>query len=106
LVPTLLSGGGAAALAQQVEAHFSCSQAREEDGERVTYADSGKIRIQGNRIDVFRWESALFRSTHGFDCSIDESDGLQTEVGDAPGTAIWRVALSDACGVASILSAA
>jgi hypothetical protein len=95
-LPALLSAGCGAAVAQQLDAHFSCSQARNEDGERVTYADTGEMRLSGNRIDVFRWESALFRSTHGFDCSIDETDGLQAEVRDEPEKLMWRVGLSDA----------
>jgi hypothetical protein len=104
LLPILLSAGGGAAVAQQLDARFSCSQARNENGERVTYADTGEMRLRGDRIDAFRWESALFRSTHGFDCSIDESDGLQAEVQagvqagmqNPPKQPMWRVALSDA----------
>jgi hypothetical protein len=96
LPPVLMSAGGGAAIAQQLDARFSCSQARNENGERVTYADTAEMRLRGNRIDTFRWESALFRSTHGFDCSIDESDGLQAEVRDEPKKLMWRVALSDA----------
>ncbi|MEN3366571.1 MAG: hypothetical protein V7606_3845 [Burkholderiales bacterium] len=95
LLPALLSVGSAA-MAQQLDARFSCSQARSENGEKVTYADNGEMRLKGNRIDTFRWESALFRSTHGFDCSIDESDGLKAEVRDDTDKDMWRVALSDA----------
>lgn len=80
--------------AQQLQTHFSCSATREESGQRALYADSGEIRIDGNRIDAFRWESALYRRTHGFDCSIDETDGLQAEVGAESGS--WRVVLADA----------
>ena len=82
--------------AQQLETKFSCSAARDDNGEAVTYADSGEIRIKGNHIDAFRWESSLFRSTHGFDCSIDESDGLLAEVRDGTSRVQWRVALADA----------
>jgi hypothetical protein len=99
LVPALLllcGGGSGGAIAQQLDARFSCSQARNEDGERVTYADHGEMHISGNRINVFRWESALFRTTHGFDCSIDETDGLQAEVKDESRKLMWRVGLSDA----------
>jgi hypothetical protein len=96
LLPALLSAGGGVAVAQQLNARFSCSEARNEHGEQVTYADNGEMRLSGNRIDAFRWESALFRSTHGFDCSIDEGDGLQAEVRDEPSKLMWRVALSDA----------
>lgn len=80
--------------AQQLQTHFSCSATREEDGLHALYADSGEIRIDGSRIEAFRWESALYRRTHGFDCSIDESDGLQVEV--RPETVSWRVVLVDA----------
>jgi hypothetical protein len=96
LLPALLAAGSGVAVAQQLDARFSCSQARNEYGERVTYADTAEMRLRGNRIDVFRWESALFRSTHGFDCSIDESDGLLAEVRDEPSKLMWRVGLSDA----------
>lgn len=96
LLCALLSPACAGVLAQQLDARFSCSTARTEDGETVTYADSGEMRIRGDRIDAFRWESALFRSTHGFDCSIDESDGLRAEVRNEPQRVQWRVALADA----------
>ncbi|HJV51529.1 MAG TPA: hypothetical protein VJ652_08725 [Noviherbaspirillum sp.] len=87
---------GMNAFAQQLDTHFSCSAARDEDGEKVTFADSAEMRLAGDRIEAFRWESSLFRSTHGFDCSIDESDGLQAEVHAEGGTVLWRVSLTDA----------
>ncbi|MGE5649415.1 MAG: hypothetical protein ACM34A_04385 [Bacillota bacterium] len=93
---TILLCSGMNALAQQLDTHFSCSVAREEDGEKVTYADNGEMRLSGEHIEAFRWESALYRSTHGFDCSIDMDDGLQAEVHDEGKTVLWRVALSDA----------
>ncbi len=93
---SFLLSSGMNAFAQQLDTHFSCSVAREEDGEKVTYADSGEMRVSGARIEAFRWESSLFRSTHGFDCSIDESDGLLAEVHDEGKTVLWRIALSDA----------
>lgn len=92
----LLSSASTVTIGQQLETKFSCSVARTEDGEQVTYADSGEIRLQGNRIDVFHWESSLFRSTHGFDCSIDESDGLQAEVRSDATPPQWRISLADA----------
>ncbi|RZI43877.1 hypothetical protein EGT07_00120 [Herbaspirillum sp. HC18] len=92
----LLFAGVAPAFGQQLEAHFSCSDARSEDGERVIYADNGEIRIKGNHIDAFHWESAEYRTTHGFDCSIDEGDGLLAEVRDETSKILWRVALKDA----------
>jgi hypothetical protein len=91
----LLASAGTA-IAQQLETKFSCSAARDENGEAVTYADSGEIRIKGDHINAFRWESSLFRSTHGFDCSIDEGDGLLAEVRDGTPRVQWRVALADA----------
>jgi hypothetical protein len=89
----LLVGG---AFAQQLDTRFSCSAVRNEDGERVIYADNGEMHINGNRIASFRWESALYRSTHGFDCSIDETDGLTAEARQEAGQAMWRVGLADA----------
>jgi hypothetical protein len=96
LLPTLLSAGAATAVAQQLDTHFSCSHTRDEDGEKVIYADNGEMRLKGSQIDGFRWESALYRSTHGFDCSIDEDDGLQAEVRDESSRVTWRVSLTDA----------
>lgn len=92
---TLLCMGGTA-LAQQLDTHFSCSAVRSEEGEAVTYADTGEFRLNGDRIDAFSWESSLFRSTHGFDCSIDTSDGLNAEVRTEQEKTTWRVALNDA----------
>jgi hypothetical protein len=92
LAAVLLGAGAASAVEQQLETRFSCSVARTEDGEQVTYADTGEFRIKGNHIDAFRWESSLFRSTHGFDCSIDEGDGLLAEVRDATPLVQWRIA--------------
>ena len=92
----MLLAGANVAVAQQLETKFSCSAARDDNGEAVTYADNGEIRIKGDHIDAFRWESSLFRSTHGFDCSIDETDGLLAEVRDQTSKVQWRVALSDA----------
>ncbi|RJF97507.1 hypothetical protein [Noviherbaspirillum saxi] len=92
----LLSLAAASALAQQLDARFSCSTTRKDAAETTTYADNGEFRLNGSRIEAFRWESSLFRSTHGFDCSIDESDGLQAEVRDDNTRASWRVALKDA----------
>jgi hypothetical protein len=66
------------------------------NGEPVTFADTGEIRLKGSHIDTFRWESSLFRSTHGFDCSIDEGDGLVAEVRDLAPAVQWRIALENA----------
>ncbi|GAB3541277.1 hypothetical protein GCM10027343_11420 [Noviherbaspirillum agri] len=91
----LIAASGIVA-AQELDTKFSCSVAREMDGERVIYADNGAFRLKGERIEAFQWESALYRSTHGFDCSIDQSDGLTAEVREEGAKAMWRVALKDA----------
>ncbi|HVL74988.1 MAG TPA: hypothetical protein VM406_03155 [Noviherbaspirillum sp.] len=80
------------AAAQQLDARFSCSDKQEVAGEQLTFADHGRIRLSGDRIEAFRWESALYRSTHGFDCNIDEEDGLKAEL---TGQAAWRIELRD-----------
>jgi len=41
----------------------------------------------------FYWESSIFRSTHGLECSIDQDDGVQAEL---TGDASWRFSLQDA----------
>lgn len=82
----------APAFAQQLDTRFSCSTPGDDHGDKVIYADSGEMRIKDEHIEAFRWESSLFRSTHGFDCSIDESDGLQAEVRDEGKRVQWRVA--------------
>src|SRR2546430_2104175 len=64
LCAVLMCGGARMAFAQQLDTHFSCSVTRNENGARVTYADTAEMRIKGEHIDAFRWESSLFRSTH------------------------------------------
>ena len=86
------------ALSQQLETSFSCSATRNDQGEDALYADSGRIMIDGDRIDAFHWESALFRATYGFDCSIDEADGLLVEATNQTGASLWHITLSDALG--------
>jgi hypothetical protein len=88
----------AGASAQQLETRFSCSLSRDDNGLPSIYADAGEIRIDGERIEAFRWESSLFRRTHGFDCSIDESDGLEAEAPTDPKHPAWRIRLTDARG--------
>ncbi len=94
LMLALLAGGNA--IAQQLDTRFSCSATRNVDGEKIIYADNGEIHIKGDRIRAFNWESALYRSTHGFDCSIDDGDGLLADVRDEAQKVTWRVALEDA----------
>ncbi|MBI3231451.1 MAG: hypothetical protein HYZ45_15175 [Burkholderiales bacterium] len=71
---------------------FSCSSSVGEGDERVIYADTGEFVLQAGQISSFRWESSLHRRTHGFDCSVDESDGLQLDVLEQG----WRVRVVDA----------
>ena len=95
VLATLSMGTAIPGFAQQLDMHFSCSDAGEDHGDKVIYADSGEMRIKGDRIEAFRWESSLFRSTHGFDCSIDDGDGLKAEVRDEGQRVQWRVAPQD-----------
>ncbi|MFZ6749275.1 hypothetical protein [Undibacterium sp. Ren11W] len=77
-----------------LEAKFSCSQTRQEDGEgeRLIYADQAQIQIKGAQILALQWESSLFRSSHGHECSIDSSDEPLAEVTEKG----WRISLKDA----------
>ena len=101
LVSVGTAGTSAAADTVRLDAKFSCSaeaaEARSRDGERRLYADSADIHLRGPVIESFAWESSLFRSTHGFDCSIDEGDGLEAEVvpAQAAGEQRWRIRLQD-----------
>jgi hypothetical protein len=85
------SSTAATTAAPQLKIHFSCSVTREEDTGRVIYVDGGDIDLDGATIKSFQWESALHRRTHGFDCSIDQSDNLQSEVFPDG----WRITLKD-----------
>ncbi|TFV96561.1 hypothetical protein E4K72_17515 [Oxalobacteraceae bacterium OM1] len=84
-----------AAQAQQLDTHFSCSAKLDDKGEPAIFADTAEFKLKGDTIESFRWESSLFRSTHGFDCSIDEDDGLLAEVREDGGKTTWRVGLQD-----------
>ncbi|MFZ6648673.1 hypothetical protein ACO0LO_23325 [Undibacterium sp. TJN25] len=94
MLACFLAATAAPVLAQTLDTHFICSDIRKEDGdgERVNYADQGRFSLDKDKIKTFQWESSLFRTTHGFDCSIDESDGVQAEVTEKG----WRVTLKDA----------
>lgn len=81
--------------AQSLNTKFSCSQVADDGGEKITMADIGEIDISGDRIRTFRWESTIYRATHGYDCDIDEDDGLQAEVRSDADHPAWRVALKD-----------
>ncbi len=91
LLPAIAIACAAPAFAQQLDMRFSCGVERELDDERVTYADSGTVKLNGDRIDAFQWESALFNPPRSADCSIDESDGLQLEARNNA----WRITLQD-----------
>ena len=67
---------GHIAIAQSVHTKFSCSQVADDGGEKITMGDVGEIELIDNRLNVFHWESAIYRATHGYECSIDEDDGL------------------------------
>ncbi len=96
LISLMMLAIAGSACAQELNARFSCSATRDEDGEKVIYADNAEIHLKGDHIGTFRWESAQYRSTHGFDCSIDNSDGLHAEVNDDSSRMTWRVLLDDA----------
>lgn len=81
--------------AQTLDTQFSCSTVGDDGGEKVTYADSGEIHLIANTVKSFRWESALFRSTHGFDCDIGDEDGLRVEARGSEAKAGWTVSLID-----------
>lgn len=92
----LIAAIAAPASAQRLDTRFSCSATRAEDGERVIYSDFGEVHLNGEHIESFRWESALFRPTHGFDCSIDDGDQLQAELMHGVQSDTWRITLRDA----------
>lgn len=81
--------------AQSIDTRFSCSQVADDGGEKITMADVGEIQLTGDTIKTFRWESTIYRTTHGYDCDIDEEDGLQAEVRDDAGHPAWRIGLKD-----------
>ena len=95
IVSIALSGLATTSVAQTVQTKFSCSAVSDDGGDKITLADSGEINLNGSEIKTFRWESALYRSTHGFDCSIDDEDGLQAEVQNETAQPAWRIGLID-----------
>lgn len=100
LVALVLAAGGALAQAQaqNLDTRFSCSAVGDDGGEKVTYADSGEIHLAGNQVKGFRWESALYRPTHGYDCDIDDEDGLRAEASASTAAPGWVVSLVDGRG--------
>ena len=90
-----------AATAQQMDARFSCGEQRDDHGLASFFADSGRIRVNGDKIEEFNWESSVFRSMHGLECSIDTDDGVAVEfIGDEQRQA-WRIRLNDAAAARS-----
>lgn len=81
--------------AQQLQTKFGCNMTRDEDGEKVIYGDTGEFKLDGNRIEALRWESAQYRPTHGFECSIDTGDGPQAEIRRDGLKDNWRITLKD-----------
>jgi len=98
LTAVLLAGGGSkAAVAQALPAldlQVQCTQTKREDGdgERLIFADQGRIKLDGDNVQELQWESSLFRADHGFECSIDKDDQPQVEVTEKG----WRITLKDA----------
>jgi len=84
-----------AVLAQQLQTKFGCSLTRDEDGEKVIYGDTGEFKLDGDKIEALRWESAQYRPTHGFECSIDTGDGVQAELQHDGLKDNWRITLKD-----------
>ncbi|MBC3862729.1 hypothetical protein H8K32_11505 [Undibacterium jejuense] len=92
----LFSTASITTLAQEpaLDLHVQCTQTKLEDGngERLIFADQAHIKLHGNTIDDFQWESSLFRTDHGHECSIDKDDQLLAEVTEKG----WRISLKDA----------
>ena len=95
LAAVLLLSAATIAAAQNLDTKFSCSQVGDDGGDKVTYADSGEIHLAGNVVKSFHWESALYRSTHGFDCDIDDQDGLRVVARGNAKKASWKLMLKD-----------
>jgi hypothetical protein len=88
LLPTFLAY---AAPAPDIKLKLACYHSQGQDANRTIFYDNGEIHIQSGKIREFRWESALHRRTHGFDCSIDQSDQLElAQIGND-----WRVSLKN-----------
>lgn len=83
------------AQAQQLDVRFSCGHDGTEYGLKTFFADNGRIRINGTTIEEFDWESSVFRTSHGLECSMTEDDGLRAEfIGDDT-RAAWRIMLDN-----------
>ncbi|MCH8621112.1 hypothetical protein [Undibacterium sp. TS12] len=91
-VAMLLIGGTLSA--QTLDTHIACTQTLQEDasGERLIYSDQARMQLHGTEITEFQWESSVFRSNRGHDCSIDTEDGLEAELTEKG----WRIRLKNA----------
>lgn len=80
--------------AQTLDMRIACTQTQKEDadGERLIYSDQARMQLNGSQIKEFQWESSVFRSNRGHECSIDTEDGLDAELTEKG----WRVRLKDA----------
>lgn len=92
LLLCLLNAAAQAQTSASLDAKFSCSLTWQEDGERLIYADQARIQLAGTQILALQWESSLFRTSHGHECSIDSSDEPLAEVTEKG----WRISLRDA----------
>lgn len=81
--------------AQELQTKFGCNTTHVEGGEKVILADVGEILLSGDTIKTFRWESDQYRTLHGFDCSVDESDEPVAEVTQGGAQPAWRITLKD-----------
>ena len=85
-----------AASAQQIDVHFSCASKHADQGLDSLLADTGKIKINGDHIEEFYWESSVFHQNLGVECSIDQDDGLFAEFTGDDAHDAWRIKLADA----------
>lgn len=86
----------AGAQAQQLDVHFSCGSDGKELGLKSFFADNGRIRINGTKIEEFSLESSVFHAGNGVECSMNDSDGLRAEFIGDPSRAAWRILLNNA----------
>lgn len=93
LAQTALAQPAAApsALPPDLNLKLACQATVGEAENQTLYVDSGEIRIEQGKLLALRWESALHRRTHGFDCSIDLDDKLQLSKGEQG----WRIETDD-----------
>ncbi|MES2038661.1 MAG: hypothetical protein V4495_12590 [Pseudomonadota bacterium] len=80
--------------AQTLDTRIACTQTIKEDGdgERLIFSDQVRIQLNGTQVTEFQWESSMFRSNRGYECSVDTDDGLEAELTEKG----WRLQLKDA----------